>query len=163
MVEVKFRAASEVALFDVLQRYGKLPVDELSRRAKLARTTSYHGAKRLQSRGLFDYQAVPRLSQFSEVPMMVLGFGGIAASKLGPLVSTYGCYEPVRMLMHDKQSVFFFLMHQSPAQLNELSMALIHQVGQAPHLSMLSPSIVKMDLTIPVSVLQAIYPREKSG
>ena len=154
---VKFKVQSELSLFDALQRHGRLPVDALSRHASLARTASYYGAKRLSERGLFDFRAMPRLSQFTEVPMLLLGFDNLKTSTLEAFAASASDIESIRMLVIGKKAAFVFVMGQSPTQLNDLSISMTQRLGQPPRLSVLSPRIAKLDLTIPAPVLKSIY------
>ena len=154
---VKFRVQSELALFDVLQQHGKLSVSELSKRANLARTASYYGAKRLFDRGLFDFRAVPRLDKFSDVPQMLLGFSHLKKRAIQGFVTAAAEMESVRMLACGKESVVLFLMGHQQDHLHELSLSISRRFRRPPVLSLLSPEMVKLDLTIPGSVLQALY------
>ena len=155
--EVKFKVQSELALFDALQRHGKLPVNELSKHANLARTASYHGKNRLIKRGIFDFHAIPRLNRFSEVPMMLLGFNKLTSPHLlREFALTYASSEQVRMLIYNKDSAFLFLMSQTPKQLNELTMQIIKHLQQTPAIAILSPKIAKLKPTIPASILKNI-------
>ena len=155
--EKKFQFQSELHLFKALQKYGKPSNLILAKRTGLSTTTIHHAYTRLADRKFYQIQAVPQLPLFPEIPMAFLGFLDVHPVRLRKLIDNYKDKAQVRSLVHSEKELFLFLMDENRDKLTEFIFDIMELLQARPTLHIITPSIVKMDTTIPDKVLDQVY------
>ena len=158
MVLSKFTTCSELELFKALQKYGKLSRKKLSKKTKLNTSTIQYIYERLTERNFFESKTTPKLDQFPELPLALISFSNLHPIKLRILKKTYLNKDEVRAFITNGKEVFIILMHTNKDRLSELAFEIMEKAQANFGLHILSPTISKLDLTIPDKILDEIYP-----
>ena len=155
--EKKFQFQSELELFKALQKYGKHSNNALSEKTGIPATTIQSVSSRIEDRKFYRIQAVPDMGAFSEIPMAFLGFSDVHPVRLEQLIDKYRDTEQVRSLVHGKKELFLFLMDANRTRLTELIFEMMGLLQSRPTMHIITPSIAKLDITIPDRVLDTVY------
>lgn len=158
MFSAKFNSQTDIDLFKALQKFGKLSHKKLAKKINLPKTTVQYAYDRLKERKFYDIKAIPRLDRFPELPIAVLSFTDLHPIKLRTLKNTYNKKEEVRALIINSKDILIILMHTNKDRLTELIFEIMGKAQARPTLHILSPTIAKLDLTIPDKILDAISP-----
>ena len=73
----KFKVKSELDVFKLLQKNGRLSSREMARETETSPTAIKSISKSMETRDFYEIRAVPRLEKFPEVPMAFIGFPDI--------------------------------------------------------------------------------------
>ena len=155
--EKKFKLESELELFKALQKYGKLSNDALSEKTGIPATTIQHIYNRIEKRKFYDVKAVPKLEEFSEVPMAFIGFPDVHPVRLKQLKEKYLATEQVLCMVSNGKEVLLILTDGDKNRLTELIFEIMGLLQSRPTLHIVTPSILKFDITIPDNVLDKVY------
>lgn len=155
--EKKFKLKSELELFKALQRFGKLSNDALSEKTGISATTIQSIFGRIEERDFYGIQAVPRLEEFSEVPMAFIGFSDVHPVRLRQLKEKSLSREQFRAFIHSGKELLLFLMDKNRDRLTELIFETMKVLQARPSLHIITPSIAKMEITIPDKVLEEVF------
>ena len=154
----KFTTQSELDLFKALQKFGKLSHEKLAKKTKLFISTIHYAFERIKEKKFFQIKAIPNLGQFPELPIAFISFKNIHPIKLRILKKTYLNKDEVRAFITNGKEVFIILMHTNKDRLSELAFEIMEKAQANFGLHILSPTISKLDLTIPDKILDEIYP-----
>ena len=157
--EKKFKVKSDLILFEMLQKFGKISNRKLSKVAKLPTSTIEYAYNRLKKRDFYDIKAIPRLDLFPEVPMTILGFPDIDSNKLRKLRKKYLKRKQVRLFLYGQKQVVLFLMSSDKDKLTNLIFEIMEDIKDKPCIHLIAPRILKFDLTIPNMILEKVYSR----
>lgn len=155
--EKNFRLKSELEVFKALQKYGKLSNEALSGKTGIPATTIQKIYDRIGSRDFYEIKAVPKLEKFPEVPMALIGFSNVHPVKLRQLKEKYAKREQARAVIHSDKEILLFLMDESRDRLTELVFEIMEQLQARPTLHIISPSIAKLDISVPDRALDKAY------
>ena len=155
--EKKFKLKSELELFKALQKYGKLSNEILSKKTGIPATTIQSIYNRIEERDFYEIKAVPKLEEFPEVPVAFIGFSDVHPVKLRNLKDKYVSREQFRAFIHSDKELLLFLMDESRNRLTELIFEIMGLLQSRPTLHIVTPSILKFDITIPDNVLDKVY------
>ena len=155
--EKKFKLKSELELFKALQKFGKLSNEILSKKTGIPATTIQSIFGRIGERDFYDIQAVPKLKEFPEVPMAFIGFSDIHPVKLRNLKEKYMSREQFRAFIHSDKELLLFLMDENKDRLTELIFEIMKVLQARPTMHIITPSIAKMEITIPDKMLEEVY------
>lgn len=155
--ERKFHLKSELELFKALQKYGKLSNEILSKKTGIPATTIQSIYGRIEGRDFYSIKAIPKLEEFPEVPAAFIGFSDIHPVRLKQLQENYSKKEQVRVMILDNKEVFLFLMDENRNKLTELIFEIMKLLQVRPTLHIITPSIAKLDMTIPDKILDKVY------
>ena len=144
-------------LFKALQLFGKLSNEKLSDKTGIAGTTIQSIHTRLENRKFYAIKAVPKLELFPELPMAFIGFSNVHPVRLKQLKERSIDDERVRALIHDERELLLLLMDGNRDRLTELIFEIMELLQSRPSLHIITPSITKLDLTIPDSVIDKVY------
>ena len=155
--EPKFKLKSELELFKALQRFGKKSNYTLSKKSGIFATTIQNVFKRINRRNFFHTGVIPKLSEFSEVPMAFIAFSDIHPVKLRQLKSKCQRKDQVRGFIHNDREAILFLMDARRHRIAELIFEIMEDVKARPTVHIMAPTISKLDLKIPDKVLDKVY------
>ena len=161
MTTTKFTAPSDLTLFKALQKFGRISQTKLAKKTGLPKTTTQYAWERLAARPFYYLKAIPKLDQFPELPLALVSFADLHPIKLRKLKQAYPRKSEVRVFITNGNEVFMLLMHTSKDRLAELIYEIMKKAQAKPSLHILSPTIHKLDLTIPDKILDAVYPVQK--
>lgn len=153
----KFKLKSELELFKSLQLFGKLSNEKLAKKTKIPPTTIQSIYNRLEKRKFYEIKAVPKLEQFIEIPMAFIGFSNLHPVKLKQLKEKSEGKEQIRALVHSEREALLFLMDESKDTLTELIFEIMELLQSRPTLHIITPSIARLNITIPGKVLEKVY------
>ena len=140
-----------------MSKYGKLSNEALSGKTEIPATTIQSIYSRIEERDFYDIKAVPKLKEFSDVPMAFIGFSDVHPVKLRNLKEKYLSREQFRAFIHSEKELLLFLMDENRDKLTELIFEIMELLQARPSLHIITPSISKMDLTIPDKVLDGVF------
>lgn len=154
---VKFRVKADLALFEALQRDGKLTEEGISKVCNIPPTTVHYALDRIRKRGFFWIKAVPNLARFPDVPMAIIGFSNVHPVRIREVCDkSYGVAEVV-WLFHSERDVVICIMDVSSDSLTQRLYGVMELLGEKPCIYMTSPTVAKFDVTIPDKVLESVY------
>ena len=153
----KFKLKSELELFKALQKYGKLSNESLSKKTGISATTIQHIYNRIEKRNFYEIKAVPKLQNFLEIPMAFIGFSNIHPVRLRQLKEKSLEKEQIRALIQNDKEAFLFLVDENKDRLTELIFEIMEMLQSRPTMHIITPSITKLDVTIPDKVLDKVY------
>ena len=153
----KFKLKSELELFKALQLFGKLTLEKLSEKTGISGTTLHGIYQRLQKRKFYEIKAVPKLELFPEIPMAFIGFSDVHPTKLEKLRDEILKGEEFRIIAHSENDILLFLVDENSDRLHQQIHDITKKLESIPSLRITTPSIAKMDITIPGKVLDKIY------
>lgn len=153
----KFKLKSELELFKALQLFGKLSNEKLAKKIKIPPTTIQSIYNRLEKRKFYEIKAIPKLEQFTEIPMAFIGFSNLHPVKLKQLKEKSEGKEQIRALIYSEKEALLFLVDKNKDRLTELIFEIMELLQSRPTLHIITPSIVKLDITIPGNVLDTVY------
>ena len=153
----KFKLKSELDLFKALQKYGKPSNEALSEKTGISPTTIQSIYNRIEERDFYDIKAVPKLKEFSEVPMAFIGFLDIHPVRLRQLKEKSLERKQFRGFIHNDKEVLLFLMDEDRDKLTKLIFDIMELLQARPILHIIAPSIAKLDTTVPDKVLDKVY------
>ena len=148
---------SELEVFKALQLFGRLSSGKLSKKTGMSATTVQGICNRIESRGFYEVKAIPRLEHFSEIPMAFLGFSNVHPEKMKHLREKGLGGEQVRLLVHSGRDVLLFLVEKDKDRLTEHILEIMDTLQAHPAIRILTPSIARLDMTIPGKVLDRVY------
>ena len=108
-------------------------------------------------RNFYHIKAVPKLEEFSEVPMAFIGFSNIHPVRLRQLREKSSEREQIRAFIHSDKEVLLFLIDENKDRLTELIFEIQELLQAIPTLHITAPSIAKFDITIPDKVLDKVF------
>ncbi len=155
--DVKFRVKVDLALFEAIQRDGKLSESEIARRTHISPTTVHYAMSRIKKRGFFKIKAVPCLERFPRIPKALIGFGGLSQDSVNALRAGYETNPRVMQFFYDSKSVILFVVGPSMEELTRSLFDIVECAGKRPCIHMISPKIAKCDSAIPENVLESVY------
>ena len=155
--EKKFKLKSELELFKALQKFGKLSNEALSEKTGISATTIQSIFGRIEERDFYDIQAVPKLKEFPEMPMAFIGFSDVHPVRLRKLKEKSLSREQFRAFIHSDKELLLFLMDGNKDRLTELIFEIMKKLQARPTLHIITPSIAKLDPTVPDPVLEEVY------
>ena len=152
----KFRVKADLALFQAIQKNGRLSEERIAKTTNIPSTTVHYAMKRIKKRDFFDIRAVPRLERFQEIPMAVIGFSNVHPLKIKELQRDYAGAEVVQFFHSEKDAVLV-VMDVRMASLTEKLFDIMERVGEKPCIYITSPTIAKCYSSIPDHVLEGVY------
>jgi len=152
----KFRVKSDIAMFKILQEYGKLSERELAQKAGVSKNTARACLKRLLERDFFELRAVPKLERFSNHPMAILGFSELDNGKIDELEKHLNEKDHTIAFLHSGNHCFIISMAHGGNELSKQLLEIIQTAGKSPSMCLLSPTVSKFNLKIPESSLKRI-------
>ena len=155
--KAKFRVKAELALFEALQKDGRLSEDKISKETGISATTVHYALDRIRARNFFKVVAVPKLEQFPEIPIAIIGFSNVHPVKIKELKEKYAKKPEVMLFFHGEKEVVLFLMDSNAGALTEKLFGIMDMVQEKPSIYITSPVIEKYCATIPDKVLEAVY------
>ena len=155
--EKKFKLESELELFKALQKYGKLSNKAISEKTGIPPTTIQSIFARIEERKFYDVKAVPKLEEFPEAPMAFIGFLNVHPVRLKQLKEKSIEREQFRGFIHSDKEVFLFLTDEDKDKLTEMIFEVMELLQARPTLHITTPTIAKLDITIPDKVLDKVY------
>ena len=151
-----FKVKAELALYEALQRDGRLSEVKLAEETGISPTTVHYALDRIRSREIFKVQAVPVLEKFS-VPMAIIGFSNVHPVKIKELEEKYAGKPEVVQLYHSEKDVVMILMDADNDKLTKKLFAVMELVGEKPSVYMTAPKVAKFSAAIPEKVLEAVF------
>jgi len=157
IVKAKFKVKADLALFEAIQKDGRLSEERISQETCIPSTTVHYALERIRNRGFFDIKAVPRLERFQEIPLAVIGFTNVHPEKVRELSQNYAAKSEVVHLFHDKKDILLVMVDSSMDALTSNLFSIMQRLGEKPCIYITSPSIAKSSATIPNKVLDMVY------
>jgi len=153
----KFKVKSELALYEEIQRNGRLSEEGISQRIHIPATTVHYAMERIRDRDFFDIKAMPKLEKFSEIPLGVICFTNVHPVKVQKFRQRYSDMPEIAQFLHDDTDVLLVVMESSTEALTKRMFDIMEHLGEKPCLYITSPKIVKSDMVIPDRILNAVY------
>lgn len=153
----KFKVKSELDVFKLLQKNGRLSSRELARKTGTSPTAIKSVSKRMEARDFYQIRAVPRLEKFPEVPMAFIAFPDVHPVKLRQLKEQYSQRAEILGLVSNDKEVLLILADGDKDRQTELIFEIMGFLQCQPTLHIVKPSIEKFDITIPDKVLDKVY------
>jgi len=153
----KFKVKSELALYEEIQRNGRLSEESISQRIHIPATTVHYAMERIRDRDFFDIKAMPKLEKFGEIPLSVICFTNVHPVKVQEFRQRYCDMPEIVQFLHDDTDVLLIVMESSTESLTGKLFDIMEHLGEKPCLYITSPKIVKSDMSIPDRVLNAVY------
>ena len=157
MKDAKFRVRADLALFQAMQRDGRLSESSIALATNTSSTTIHYAMQRLRQRDFFHIKAVPKLEEFREIPMAIIGFANVNPARLMTLKQRSDDSAEILQFFHDERSLILFIMESSSDILSKRLFGIMEHLGEKPCLYIISPVIVKSDIAIPDRILDAVY------
>lgn len=154
---VKFRVKADLALFEAIEEDGKLSEGRLAYKTNIPPTTVHYAMERIRRRGFFQIRAVPKLERFPEIPMAIIGFSSVHPIKIQQLEDEYASKPEIIQFIHSERDMVLFAMDTSIDALTKRLYRIMELVKEKPCIYITSPVIAKFGVTIPDSILDAIY------
>lgn len=155
--KAKFRVKAELALFETLQKDGRLSEEKISKETGISATTVHYALDRIRARNFFKVVAVPKLEQFSEIPMAIIGFSNVHPAKIEELKEKYAKKPEVTQFFHGEKEAVIFLMDSNAGALTERLFGIMDIAQEKPSIYITSPVVAKYCATIPDNVLEGVY------
>jgi DNA-binding Lrp family transcriptional regulator len=153
----KFKVKTELALYEEIQRNGRLSEESISQKIHIPATTVHYAMERIRDRDFFDIKAMPKLEKFSEIPLGVICFTNVHPAKVQEFKRRYCNMPEIVQFLHDDTDILLIVMESSMEALTGKLFDIMGHLGEKPCLYITSPKIVKSDMVIPDRVLNAVY------
>lgn len=157
MEQEKFKVKVDLALFEAIQKDGRLSEEGIAKKTGISSTTVHYALERIRERDFFKILAVPILKRFMEIPMAVIGFSNVHPAKIEELKDEYKEKQEILQFIHSKKDVVLFVMDESEDALTKTLFKIMEELDEKPCLYITSPDIAKFSVTIPEKILEAIY------
>ncbi len=154
---VKFRVKADLALFEAIQKDGKLSEGRLAHETNIPSTTVHYAMERIKRRDFFQIKAVPRLEKFPEIPMAIIGFSSVHPAKVRRLEEEYAGKPELMQFMRSEKDVVLLVMDSSMDGLTKRLFRIMELAAEKPCIYITSPVIVRFGVAIPDSILDAVY------
>ena len=154
---VKFKVQADLALFLAIQKDGKLSHEEIAKQTGIPASTVHYAMERIRRRNFFEIKAVPRLEQFAEIPMAIIGFSHVHPVKIKQLKDGYAKKGEIVQFFHSDKDVVLYVMDTSMEALTQRLFDIMEQLGEKPSIYAPSPVIGKYEVAIPEKVLEGVY------
>ncbi|MFC1714627.1 winged helix-turn-helix transcriptional regulator [Candidatus Poribacteria bacterium] len=155
--DTKFRVKAELALFEALQKDGRLSEEKISKKTGTSATTVHYALDRIRGRDFFKVMAVPKLEKFPEIPMAIIGFSNVHPVKIKELKEKYANKPEVTQFFHGEKDAVIFLMDSKAEALTEKLFGIMDIAQEKPSVYITSPVVAKHCATIPDKVLEGVY------
>lgn len=155
--KTKFKVKAELALYEALQKDGRLSEDKIAKKTGISSTTVHYALDRIRGRDFFKVMAVPDLEKFSEIPMAIIGFSNVHPVKIKELREKYAKKSEVTQFFHGEKEAVIFLMDSSAGALTEKLFGIMDIAQEKPSIYITSPVVAKYCATIPDKVLEGVY------
>jgi len=106
--DVKFKVKADLALFEAIQKDGRLSEERISQETSIPATTVHYAMERIKQRNFFEIKAVPILERFSEIPTAIIGFSSVHPAKIRELEQKYANKPEVLQFFHSEKDVAGF-------------------------------------------------------
>lgn len=162
----KFKVKSDLDMFSILQKNGRLSSQKLAEKAGMGSTAANVCLKRLIDRDFFEIRAVPKLEKFSEIPMAVIGFSELAKGKVDELEQNQKDAEGIVFFLNNKSECLILSVDYEGNELSKRLINLVKVAGKSPSFCLVSPNVKKFNLRIPENVLNRVYsglPERRKG
>lgn len=153
----KFKVKADLALFETIQRDGRLSEEKIAQKVNISSTTVHYSMERIRKRGFFQIKAVPILEKFQEIPLAIIGFSNVHPMKVKKLKDTYAGKQEIIHFFHDDKDVILVVMDSSDSSLTRNLFDIMELLNEKPCIYIKSPTIVKSDTAIPDEILEAVY------
>jgi len=153
----KFRVRSDLALFEAIQKNGRLSEMRIAEITHISPTTVHYAMARIRERDFFRIRAVPCLEKFPDIPKAVMGFSNVHPLKVQGLREKYANMAEVEQFFYAEKDVILFIVDSSMERLTKRLYEIMEFVQEKPCIYMVSPSIAKCECGIPDKVLEAVY------
>ena len=153
----KFKVKADLALFETIQKDGRLSEEKIAQQVHISSTTVHYAMERIKRRGFFQIKAVPILEKFQEIPLAIIGFSNVHLMKVKKLKDTYADKQEIIHFFHDDKDVILIVMDSSYNSLTRKLFDIMELLDEKPCLYIKSPTIVKSDVSIPDEILEAVY------
>jgi DNA-binding Lrp family transcriptional regulator len=153
----KFKVKTELALYEEIQRNGRLSEESISQRIHIPATTVHYAMERIRDRDFFDIKAMPKLEKFSEIPLGVICFTNVHPVKFQKFRQKFSNMPEIVQFLHDDTDVLLIVMESSTEALTGKLFDIMEHLNEKPCLYITSPKIVKSDMVIPDRILNAVY------
>lgn len=153
----KFRVKADLALFEALQKDGRLSEEGIATHTKISATTVHYALERIRERKFFEIKAVPRLEKFSEIPMAIIGFSNVHPVKIKQLAERCAKKPEIVQCFHSEKEVMLLVMDTTMSALTKKLFEIMEQLGEKPNIYITSPMIAKFETSIPEKVLEGVY------
>ena len=160
MAFMKFSKPIDIEVFKLLQQHGILSLRKLAKLGRFSVKAGMAALKRLQSKGIYRAQAIPRLERFEELPLACLAINNAYPHVVQNIKESFIQKEEVRAFFTNDQHIWLLLMHTSKFALSEIIKEISDHVGNDAKIEVipiLSPRIEKFDMTIPDTILDTFY------
>jgi DNA-binding Lrp family transcriptional regulator len=128
----KFRVRADLALFEAMEKDGRLSEAGFARKTHISPTTVHYAMQRIRERDFFKVKAVPRLERFQEIPLGIIGFVNVHPPKIHELKDKYGNAPEVLQFFHDDKDFVLFAMESSVSALTRMFFDIMEYVEQKP-------------------------------
>ena len=153
----KFKVKADLALFQAIQKNGKLSEQSIALTTDIPSTTIHYAMKRLRQRDFFEIRAVPRLERFQEIPMAIIGFANVHPLKIHELKENYVDRAEVVQFFHNEKDVVLFVMDVRTSALTDRLSKIMELLQEKPCVYITSPKVVKYHAAIPEHILDGVY------
>ena len=155
--DVKFRVKADLALFQAIQKDGRLSEAKIAKMANIPPTTVHYAMKRIKRRDFFEIKGVPRLEKFQEIPTAIIGFTNLDPARIEKLKEELADRHEVVQFFHSDKDVLLFVMDTGMATLAEKLFEIMESLGDKPSIYMVAPKIARYNTGIPNQVLEGVY------
>lgn len=155
--DTKFRVRAELALFQAIQRDGRLSEQSIAQQTDISATTVHYAMQRIRERGFFQIKAIPDLERFREIPMAIVGFSNVSHQNLRRFREKYSDRSEVLQFFHSQTEIILVIMDVSPSALTRKLYDIMEQLGSKPCIHITSPQIARFYTTIPDHILNEVY------
>ena len=153
----KFKVKADLALFEALQKDGRLSEQQIGQQTGISSTTVHYALDRIRRRKFFKVQAVPVLERFPEIPMAIIGFSNVHPQKIEELREEYAAKPEVVQFYHSDKDVVLIMMDASMGALTDKLFAVMDIMQEKPSTYITMPGIAKFSATIPDKVLEGVF------
>jgi DNA-binding Lrp family transcriptional regulator len=151
-----FRVKSELAVFEVLQKQGKLSIDEISKITNIPSTTVQYALSRLKKRGFFSIHALPKWEVFRhKIPTLVIGFSGVSPIIIEEIKKH--SIEEIRLMVHGERDLMMVVATSSEEALARMTKKLIDKCKKDPCIFMRDPNYPCFRPSFPETVLEQVF------
>ena len=153
---VKFKVKADLALFEAIQKNGRLSEEKIATKTNIPATTVHYAMKRIRQRDFFQIKAVPNMKKFQEIPLAVIGFSNVHPMKITKLTE-YADQAEIVQFIHSAKDVVLYVMSASKDALTRKLFEMMELLNEKPSIYITSPNIAKFEVTIPDKVLEEVY------
>ena len=154
---VKFKVKADLALFEAIQKDGRLSEEAIAQKTGIPATTVHYAMDRIRQRDFFEIRAVPMLERFSEIPMAVIGFTNVHPMKINELKNKYASKQEIMQFYHSEKDILMMVTDASMDSLTKKLFDIMDIAEEKPSIYITLPTIAKCSISIPDKVLESIY------